>query len=282
MPASYGLTLLTVLLLIVPAFAQPSIPSYSAPADLAAGFEDKALLGATPKVKPPEDSWAASVLKEDRWSGAVELGLAGSHGNSDVFKFRGGLSAKRQVEGNVLTSDLFYVLSQVAGDLTENKALWVLRDEMQVGKSKWGLLFSEAMEYDEFRSYDFRNAMHLGMTRTLIQKERLLVKTRMGAGTSFDLNTMTHEHRWVPEGMMGFDAEYKLTERVRLASFGDYYPNMANWGQFRLRVRAAGEFLIVPEYGLVLRAGIQERYDSSPGTGLRNDIDYFTTVLMKF
>ena len=74
----------------------------------------------------------------------------------------------------------------------------------------------------------------------------------------------------------------KFTERVRLTSFGDYYPNMAHWGQFRLRVRAAGEFLIVPEYGLVLRAGIQERYDSAPGTGLPNDIDYFTTVLMKF
>ena len=32
----------------------------------------------------------------------------------------------------------------------------------------------------------------------------------------------------------------------------------------------------------VFRAGIQERYDSSPGVGLPNDIDYFTSILMKF
>jgi len=274
---------LVMALVAVPfASAQPSVPNYAAPKDMAAGFDPNAMLGADPKLKPPEDSWAAEVLKAKKWSGGVELGLAGSEGNSDVFKIRGGFLAKREFEGNIMTSDLMYVLAEVGGVLTENKALWVLRDEMQVGTSKWSMLMSEAIEFDQFRSFNLRNAMHGGMSRTLYKTDWLVIKSRMGGGTSYDLNTATMADRWVPEGMMGYDIEYKFTERVRLTSFGDYYPNMAHWGQFRLRVRAAGEFLIVPEYGLVLRAGIQERYDSAPGTGLPNDIDYFTTVLMKF
>lgn len=264
------------------ATAQPTIPNYAAPPDLSAGFDPNAMLGSVPKVKPPENSWAAEALKPKKWSGGIELGLAGSEGNSDVFKIRTGFLTKRAVEGNVLTGDLMYVLSEVGGRLTENKALWVLRDEMQVGTSKWGLLMSEALEFDQFRAFNLRNAMHAGMTRTMYKNDRLEIKSRMGAGTSYDVNTTTMADRWVPEGMMGYDIEFSFTERVRLTSFGDYFPNMGDWRQFRLRVRAAGEFLVVPEYGLVLRAGIQERYDSSPGTGVPNDIDFFTTVLMKY
>lgn len=262
--------------------ANPTIPDFKAPKDLAAGFDPNGMLGANPVVKPPEGTWASEVLKEKIWSGGIELGLAGSSGNSDVFKIRTGFIARREVEGNIMTSDLMYVLSEVAGLLTENKALWVLRDEMQMGKSKWGMMMSEAIEFDQFRAFNMRNAMHGAMTRTLIKNDRLVLKARMGAGTSYDLNTTNMTDRWVPEGMTGYDFEYKFSERIRLTSYGDYYPNMGSWGQFRLRIRAAGEFLIVPEYGLVLRAGIQERYDSSPGSGKPNELDYFTTVLMKF
>ncbi len=109
-----------------------------------------------------------------------------------------------------------------------------------------------------------------------------MLKVRFGAGMSYDLDTITMGDRWVPEGMLGYDFECKLTDRVRLTSYGDYYPDMSNWGQFRLRVRAAGEYLIAPEFGLVLRAGIQERYDSAPGGGLPNDLDFFTTLMLKF
>lgn len=280
---SQGVSAVLVGLLLVSSVpAQTPIPNYAAPPDLAAGFDPNGMLGADPKVKPPENSWAAEILKSKVWSGGIEIGLAGSEGNSDAFKIRTGFLVKRDHEGNIMTSDLMYVLSEVGGLLTENKALWVLRDEMQVGKSKWSMLMSEALEFDQFRAFNLRNATHAGMSRALYTNDRLSIKSRMGAGMSYDLNTVIMVDRWVPEGMMGYDIEYKFTERVRLTSFGDYYPNMANWGQFRLRIRTAGEFLIVPEYGLVLRAGIQDRYDSAPGTGVPNDIDFFTTILMKF
>jgi hypothetical protein len=47
-------------------------------------------------------------------------------------------------------------------------------------------------------------------------------------------------------------------------------------------VRAAYEILIAPEWGLTLRLGIQDRYDSDPGDAKRNDFDYFSTLLLKF
>jgi putative salt-induced outer membrane protein YdiY len=265
-------------------WGQPSIPNYSPPKDLSAGFEPNALLGSEPKVKPPEGSWIEQVRKkpEKIWSGNIELGLAGSTGNTDVLKIRTGLAAKRDHQGNVLTSDFAYVLAEVNGEMRENKALWVLRDELRLQKSRWSALFSEALEFDQFRAFNLRNAMHAGFSYEFVKSERHNAKSRIGAGTSYDRNTATREDRWVPEGMLGGDFEYLLTDRIRIAAFADYFPNVADWGQFRLRLRAAGEFLIAPEFGLVLRTGIQERYDSRPGSGRRNDLDYFTTVLMKY
>lgn len=263
---------------------QPSIPNYSAPKDLSAGFDPSALLGSEPKVKPPENSWIAELRKkpEKIWTGAIEMGLSGSTGNTDVFKIRTGLGAKRDKDGNILTSDFAYTLAEVNGQLRENKALWVLRDEMKLMKTRWSALFSEALEYDQFRAFDLRNAVHTGFSYEFIKTERHSAKSRLGAGASYDLNTTTRLKRWVPEGMLGYDFEYMLTDRVRVAAFADYYPNVADWGQFRVRLRAAGEFLILPEFGLVLRTGIQERYDSRPGSGRRNDLDYFTTILLKY
>src|SRR5262245_56531881 len=103
-----------------PAAAAQTMPDYSPPKDLSAGFDPNTLFGADPKVKRPDDSWAAEVLKDKIWSGGVELGLAGGAGSTNVFKFRTGLTARRDKDGNVLNSDLMYVMSEVSGEVTEN------------------------------------------------------------------------------------------------------------------------------------------------------------------
>jgi hypothetical protein len=62
----------------------------------------------------------------------------------------------------------------------------------------------------------------------------------------------------------------------------DVYPNLSQLGQYRVRARAGYEIVIDPTRGMVLRLGLQERYDSSPGNAKRNDVSYFTSLLFKF
>ena len=50
----------------------------------------------------------------------------------------------------------------------------------------------------------------------------------------------------------------------------------------RVRARAGYEITLDPDHGMVLRLGVQDRYDSSPGPAKRNDVNYFVTLLFKF
>ena len=69
---------------------------------------------------------------------------------------------------------------------------------------------------------------------------------------------------------------------VSFLSSVDMYPNLSQLGQYRVRARAGYEIVIAPEHGLVLRLGVQDRYDSDPGDAKRNDLAYFTTLGFKF
>jgi hypothetical protein len=68
----------------------------------------------------------------------------------------------------------------------------------------------------------------------------------------------------------------------RLILYGDFYPDMGDPRHYRVRTFAAYEIVLHPDWNLTLRLGIQDRYDSKPGTAKPNDLDYFTTLLFKF
>lgn len=271
-------TIATIVCTAAVVTAQPSLPSYAAPSDLGAGFTDK-ILGSPPKAVEPEKVVKLPFIRN--WDGAVELGLAGTQGNSDVLKFRSGFNAQRKTATNTFNSDLFLSMARVNGRMTENKVLFLSRDEAALFHSKWSALLANTVEYDQFRTFNFREAVHSGLSRAWWKTDSTTFKTRAGAGVSYDVGPAVE--RWIPEGMFGYDFDWKLTDRQRMLSSGDCYPGMADWGQLRLRVRAAYELLIDPSFGLALRVGVQERFDSRPGPGtVQNDIDYFTTMLFRY
>jgi hypothetical protein len=88
--------------------------------------------------------------------------------------------------------------------------------------------------------------------------------------------------RWVPEAVVGGDFNHRFTDRQGFVSTVDVFPNLSQLGQFRVRARAGYEIVISPEHGMVLRLGVQDRYDSNPGPAKRNDLNYFTTLLFRF
>jgi hypothetical protein len=234
-----------------------------------------------PPIPPP------SLIEEEKplprpkiWSGGLELGLSGADGNSEVLKIRTGMDLKRVTESNIFTMNLTYGYSNQNGVLNENKALLNARDELPFPNSPWSLFASTNMEYDEFRAFDFRVGAYGGVGYQAIKTETAYLQTRTGAGATREIGGP--KDRWVPEALLGFDLEYQFTDRQRIISTFDYYPNLENLNRHRIRTRAAYEILVDPSLNLTLRLGIQDRYDSNPGPARRNDIDYFATLLLKF
>jgi hypothetical protein len=218
-----------------------------------------------------------------RWKGGVELGANGSQGNSDVLSLRLGANADRRTERNLFHMDFLYTLSRQDGATRQDQALLNLRDELLFPGSPYSLFSATQLEYDQFRAYDLQVGSYLGVAYRWVKTDATLFKTRVGAGAvrQMDLSG-TAPSRWVPEAVVGGDWNHRFTDRQGFVSSLDVFPNLSQIGQFRVRARAGYEIVLAPEYGMVLRLGVQDRYDSSPGPAKRNDVNYFTTLLFKF
>jgi Protein of unknown function, DUF481 len=229
--------------------------------------------GAPPPPPPPKV-----------WTGGLEFGLNGSQADVDILNIKLGAFADRKVEGNRFHYDFLYTLTRQNSDSTQNQALLNARDEILFRGTPWSVFAALQLEYDEFRAFDLRVGAYVGAGYTWIESDTTLFKTRAGAGAVREMSTRRGgpRDRWVPEAVFGFDFNHKFTDRQSFLSALDIYPSLERYGQYRVRARAAYEIVLDPEHGMVLRLGAQERYDSHPGTGPRNALNYFVTLLFKF
>lgn len=273
------------------------IPDYFGPAGNQP-FGEKALFpsspnSGTPALQPIPGEPPPTLIPDGslpppppprRWFGGFEFGASGSQGNSDVFSGRLGANIDRKTDDNLFHVDLLYTLSRQDGTTNQNQALLNARDEVLFKGTPWSLFSATQVEYDQFRAYDFRVGTYAGVAYAWVKTGGMLFKTRVGFGAVRELDTVSNGSpaRWVPEAVLGMDFNYRFTERQGWVSSVDVYPNLSQLGQYRVRARAGYEILIDPDHGMVLRLGVQDRYDTLPGPAKRNDLNYFITLLFKF
>ncbi len=216
------------------------------------------------------------------WTGSVETGLNGANGNADLFNLRVAAGAKRKVAGNVFVSDFTYTYTAQNGATKVNQALWNARDEVLFPGSAWSLFAALQLEYDQLRVYEMRTGLYGGAGYTVADDKYRTFKLRAGAGAVREIATGSVPDRWVPEAVFGYDFRYRFNDRSAFLSVVDYYPRLDDWSKFRVRARAGYEYLLDPALGMVMRIGVQDRYDSDPGNARRNDLTYFATLGLKF
>ena len=278
----------------------PSVPGTTFGSQATQPFTEKVMFPNSPTLPKPNKPTAAAV--EDPppivipdgsmpapppprvWTGGFEFGINGSQGNTDVLNLRLGASADRKTDRNFYHSDVLYTLSKQDGKTRSNQALWNVRDEILFPSSPWSVFAAFQLEFDEFRDYDLRAGVYSGLSYSWIATERIALKTRAGAGAVREISTKLVEppDRWVPEALFGFDYTHRFTDRQSFMMNTDLYPSLSQIGQHRIRTRAAYEIVIDPEHCVVLRLGVQNRYDTNPGNAKRNDFNYFATLLFKF
>jgi hypothetical protein len=213
------------------------------------------------------------------WGGTLQLGLSGASGNVDILKIWTGLDIRYDSPDNVFRLYGLYALSWWDGQNIEQKAFLTARDEIPFAQS-WAWYGQGAVEYDQFRTVDFRLGGHNGITYTAYSFGGNLLKVRAGIGMSREFGSPRKD--WVPEAQFGGDYEYRITTRTAFCATADYYPDIHDFNQYRLRARASLDFLIDPDLNLLLRIGVMDRFDSQPYGSKKNDLDYFTTLMLRF
>jgi putative salt-induced outer membrane protein YdiY len=214
------------------------------------------------------------------WEGSFELGLDGTEGNSQTFNLRFGFDAKRTTPDNKLTLDLDYRKSTTESDETAHRALLDWRFERFFHESPWTCFVHGTVDYDEFKAFDVRVTVDLGLGYHLIRTESTSLVARVGGGVSHEIGSSDEDY--VPEAVFGLDFERQLNKRQKLTFSAEHTPDVTDFGDFRLTARAGWEALIDREMNLSLKLSVLDRYDSTPDGAKENDLDYAAVLLWKF
>jgi Protein of unknown function, DUF481 len=267
--------LIFTLCLLAPAFGQqlaPYIPALPGPSQIV-GPDGRVLTGLDKTTGLP------TPAAPSPFSGDVEIGGSGSLGELDIVKLVAGLDLKYDDPDDYMIFNGIFLFARDDHSTIQQKGFATLRNELTVADPlAW---YAEGqLEYDHFRVVDLRLSAHNGVSFNLMKDDTVLFKLRVGFGTAREYGGMYNY--WYAEGQAGGDLEFTITAKTKLSISGDYYPAFENFDHYRLRGRASFDMMIDPDLNLLLRIGVQDRYDSQAQGSKRNDLDYFVSLLFQF
>lgn len=233
-----------------------------------------------PEDAPVVEAGPSSIWKG--WSGSVEGGLNGSDGNSESLNIRAAFNAQRKSDTMETKFRSEYSYATNGGEKEKNRWFNELRNDWLLGTDKrWSFFALGQVEYDDFQDWNWRLSAFVGPGYKLVKTDKTTLNARAGAGLTKYIGGETNEI--IPEGLLALDVEHQLTERQKLTGSFEYYPSFKQFSEYRIVARAGWEILVDPAVNMMLKLGVEDRYDSNPGDGFKkNDIDYFAMIGWKF
>lgn len=267
-------------------WAQPPVPGASIPQPAGPQTGPEFIIPDPNNLPPPEELLrdivpAEPVINPVTWDRSLEFGVSGSEGNSEVFNLRTAGHLERTSDLQKSTLDLTYRKSEAAGAETANLLFTEGRNEWLFPENScWSVFVHGTAEYDEFREYNARVTADTGLGYYFVRNDVSSLQGRFGGGFSREIGGM--DESYVPEGSFGMEASHQLTPRSKLTAKADYFPDISDFGDFRLNSSANWEILMDEVLDVSLKLGIIDRYDSTPGGKKANDLDYSAVLLWKF
>lgn len=228
-------------------------------------------------------------IVESPWSGTFAAGLNGKTGNSENLDINATLNLARDTDftNTTLLASYFYASNDVA-TVTDRVFAQARQERKFSNNPKLSVFAQAAYEWDRFKNFDYRIALHGGIGYEVYKLDDRFLKTRFGAGASREvggeaIGGVLPNDDWIPELQFGADWERNLTDRVRLYATVDYYPNVSDFGDYRLNTLGGVEYTINERRDINLRLFGFNRYDSTPAPGnVANDLDYGAALSIGF
>ena len=227
-------------------------------------------------------NWGEYILPtgDAPWTGSFATGVNGRSGNANTTDVNLNLVANRETERFTqnLIGNYFYARNNSV--TVNNRAFGQLRHEQNINEI-WAIFFQSAIEFDRFRDFDYRLALHGGLSREVFRDELGFWKVRFGAGASREFGAVDSE--WIPELQFGTDWERQLTDRLKAFAIVDFYPNVSDFSDYRLNSNVGLNYLVDAPRNISLRIFAITLYDSTPPAGNKpSDIDYGAALSFGF
>jgi len=220
--------------------------------------------------------------KAEKWSGAAELGLNGSAGNTERANLRFSFETTRDRPRDALYFSTLYKTSSKDGETIENRLEMRSRQEWKSlgDATRWRVFFEETGEIDQFQDFDFRLALTGGFRYRVVNTKATSLIGRLGLGFSREFGSADDNIK--PEALAALEFRHKFNGRLEFVGKGEIYPELQDQGQFRSLLRGSLDIKLTDDKSLALRLGAEHRFDSTPGDAKRSDIDYFLTLVYSF
>ena len=224
----------------------------------------------------------AQSLVDNPWTGSFAAGLNGKAGNSQNLDINTTLNLARDTDTTNTTVLASYFYSSNAIATVTDRFFGQVRQERKfVNNPKWSLFVQTQSEYDRFKAFDYRLALHGGLGYEVYELEDRFLKLRVGGGASREYGIPNTET--IGEIQFGADWERQATDTFKLFASFDFFPNVSDFGDHRHITNAGLEFLLDAERNINFRTFVLNRFDSTPAPGDRsNDIDYGMAIVIGF
>lgn len=229
-----------------------------------------------------EEGELVEIVEEvPAWTGSFAAGLNGKTGNSQNLDVNFAVNVTR--ESDFATSNFIGNYFYASNDVLTTTDRWFsqFRQEIKLRNPRWSWFNQVGVEIDRFKDFDYRVALHTGLSFKVIDEELRKFKIRFGGGASREIGSINDD--WSPELQFGADWERKLFDNTRLYATVDYFPNVSDFADYRLNTNAGLDFLVDARRNINFRIFAQNRYDSTPPTGNEeSDLDYGAALVVGF
>ena len=229
----------------------------------------------------PEPLPEPEVPEAERWKFKVELGVSGKEGNGDQSDLRAAIEAKQEDdEGRWLFRAIWNYSDGEDTKTKDNVDLLGARD-WKIPDSPWFYYAAVRHEWDEFQDWSKRLTASAGVGRELVNKENYRLRARAGYSTVNESGTDAES--WRPEGLIGFNGEWDITENQAFEFNSFYFPDFDDGGEYRITSRAQYKIKLTDFDNIAIAAGLDNEYDSHRVRPFdRNVLNYYVALLYEF
>ncbi len=164
---------------------------------------------------------------------------------------------------------LCYLRSSTDGDVTKSHELDLGNACILEQRSPWRYFVKGTAEYDDFQDWQYRLTAQTGVGYAFIETDNTTLIGRAGVGVREDL--LGSDNRIHPEGLLGLDWSHKFSDRQRITTTAEFFPDLLDTNEFRYRLKAEWELIVDPETKLSIKIGAEDRYSSNPGPNTKNN-----------
>ena len=214
------------------------------------------------------------------WDTAMELGINGSSGNDQSFSIRTGGYAKRESRFSKLDYRIYYNRTTTNQATTQDNATTDIRNDWLLDDSSpWSLFAKANLFYDQFQVFDLQTNGSSGVGFQVFKDPAVKLSTRVGAGASREFGGPDNE--WTPEALFGFEYEQNVSDSQKFSATFEYYPQFANFTEYRLVADAGWEIELDKPSNLSLKISASDRFDSTPNGVEPHLVNYSVLLLLK-